>query len=81
MKTIKTLKIISVLAAIVAGLSFIYMLGIIGALDNNSIGTDEGFKQCFISGIALIAGAAISGLSSNEAEYRERQAKQDAQDR
>ena len=75
MKTVKLLKITSVLAAIVAVLSFIYMLGVIGSLDNNSIGTAEGFKNCFFGVVALVAGAAISGLASNEAEYRERQAR------
>ena len=75
MKTIKVLKIISVISGIIAALGFVDMLGVIGLLDNDKIGLAEGFKNCFFGVVALVAGAAISGLASNEAEYRERKAK------
>ena len=78
MKTIKVLKIISVISGIIAALGFIFVLGTVGAMDNDSIGIADGFKNCVIGIIALVAGTAIAGLASNEAEYRERMAKKDA---
>lgn len=72
MKLIKLMKIASVLCGIIAVLGFIYMLGSIGALDNDSIGLAQGFKQCLLGVVALAGGAFGAGLLSNEAEYRER---------
>lgn len=72
MKTIKLIKIASVLCGIIAVLGFIYLLGSVGALDNDSIGIVQGFKQCFVGLCALVAGTIGAGLLSNEAEYRER---------
>lgn len=66
------MKIASVLCGIIAVLGFIYMLGSIGALDNNSIGMAQGFKQCLLGVVALAGGALGAGLLSNEVEYRER---------
>ena len=82
MKTIKLLKITSIAFGIIAALGFIYLLGTVGAMDNNNIGAADGFKQCLIGLEALVAGCAIAGLASNEAEYRERMTKShDSQDR
>lgn len=72
MKLIKLMKIASALCGIIAVLGFFYMLGSIGALDNNSIGLAQGFRQCFVGIGALVVGTIGAGLLSNEAEYRER---------
>lgn len=70
---IKLMKIASIVCGIIAVLGFIYVLGSVGALDNDSIGLAQGFKQCLIGVVALVGGALGAGLLSNEVEWRTRQ--------
>ena len=72
MKTIKALKITSIIFGIIAVLGFVFVLGSVGAMDTNDIGIADGIKHCLIGIGACIGGAAVSGLASNEAECRER---------
>ena len=66
------MKIASIVCGVIAVLGFIYLLGSVGALDNNSISIAQGFKQCLIGVVTLVGGSLGAGLLSNEAEYRER---------
>ena len=72
MKLVKLMKIASIVCGVIAVLGFIYVLGSVGALDNDSISIAQGFKQCLIGVVALVGGSLGAGLLSNEVEWRER---------